>query len=132
MNQQPKHNDKHKSKPFDPIAELVAPDLAKLSQEQRDISYIFVYLCHICIICTRHIRPCTCDRRRHHGLCQTQRNTRHDLFRPYPVFAKNLLDHTDFRHYRLLHLVFTNWFPDYSTNLGVVCLPRCVWLLAPA
>ena len=40
-NQQPKHNDKHKSKPFDPIAELVAPDLAKLSQEQRDISYIY-------------------------------------------------------------------------------------------
>ncbi len=37
--QQPKHNDK--DKPFDPIAELVAPDLAKLSQEQRDISYIY-------------------------------------------------------------------------------------------
>lgn len=38
-NQQPKHNDK--DKPFDPIAELVVPDLAKLSQEQRDISYIY-------------------------------------------------------------------------------------------
>lgn len=39
-NQQPKHNDK--DKPFDPIAELVVPDLAKLSQEKRDISYIYV------------------------------------------------------------------------------------------
>ena len=38
-NQQPKHNDK--DKPFDPIAKLVVPDLAKLSQEQRDISYIY-------------------------------------------------------------------------------------------
>lgn len=38
-NQQPKHNDK--DKPFDPIAELVVPDLAKLSQEQRDISYFY-------------------------------------------------------------------------------------------
>ena len=39
-NQQPKHNDK--DKPFDPIAELVVPDLAKLSQEKRDISYVYV------------------------------------------------------------------------------------------
>ena len=39
-NQQPKHNDK--DKPFDPIAELVVPGLAKLSQEKRDISYIYV------------------------------------------------------------------------------------------
>ena len=39
-NQQPKHNDK--DKPFDPIAELVMPDLAKLSQEKRDISYVYV------------------------------------------------------------------------------------------
>ena len=39
-NQQPKHNDK--DKPFDPIAKLVVPDLAKLSQEQRDISYVYV------------------------------------------------------------------------------------------
>ena len=38
-NQQPKHNDK--DKPFDPIAGLVVSDLAKLSQEQRDISYIY-------------------------------------------------------------------------------------------
>ena len=38
-NQQPKHNDK--DKPFDPIAKLVVPDLAKLSQEQRDISYFY-------------------------------------------------------------------------------------------
>ena len=38
-NQQPKHNDK--DKPFDPIAKLVVPDLAKLSQEQRDISYVY-------------------------------------------------------------------------------------------
>ena len=38
-NQQPKHNDK--AKPFDPIAELVVPDLAKLSQEQRDTSYVY-------------------------------------------------------------------------------------------
>ena len=39
-NQQPKHNDK--DKPFDPIAELVVPDLAKLSQEKRYISYVYV------------------------------------------------------------------------------------------
>ena len=38
-NQQPKHNDK--DKPFDPIAELVVPDLAKLSKEQRDTSYVY-------------------------------------------------------------------------------------------
>ena len=38
-NQQPKHNDE--GKPFDPIAKLVVPDLAKLSQEQRDISYVY-------------------------------------------------------------------------------------------
>ena len=38
-NQQPKHNDENK--PFDPIAELVVPDLAKLSQEQRDTSYVY-------------------------------------------------------------------------------------------
>ena len=38
-NQQPKHNDK--DKPFDPIAELVVPDLAELSQEKRDISYVY-------------------------------------------------------------------------------------------
>ena len=38
-NQQPKHNDK--DKPFDPIAELVVPDLAKLSKEHRDTSYVY-------------------------------------------------------------------------------------------
>ena len=38
-NQQPKHNDE--DKPFDPIAELVVPDLAKLSQEKLDISYVY-------------------------------------------------------------------------------------------
>ena len=41
---QTEHNDNHEGagKPFDPIAKLVVPDLAKLSQEKRDISYVYV------------------------------------------------------------------------------------------
>lgn len=42
-NQQPKHNDK--DKPFDPIAELVVPGLAKLSQENV-IFHMFMSYTH--------------------------------------------------------------------------------------
>ena len=127
-NQQPKHNDK--DKPFDPIAELVVSDLAKLSQEQRDISYIYTIYA-LFALGIFGLVPAV-GGWRHYGLCQTQRTARHDLFRPSPVFAKNLLDHTDFRHYRLLHLDFPDWFPDSATNFWMVYLPRRVRLFAPA
>ena len=122
-NQQPKHNDK--DKPFDPIAELVVPDLAKLSQEQRDISYIYAIYALFALGIFGLVPAIG-------GVIMAYAKRNELRGTIYFDHLQFLLDHTHFQHYRLLHLDFPDWFPDSATNFWMVYLPRRVRLFAPA